>query len=114
MKRLIIAAGTCVLISITACNKENNENLATTEQAAGPRKPGDHGSFTYRAKDGSRARVYFDHKKNTMSITSNNTTFELDDKGSGHYERRGITADRKGDSLIITQEENVIELVWDN
>ncbi len=76
-------------------------------------------SYTFRATDGSRAKVTFTNaeKSHTIAIEANNHKFQLDQvsasKNSISYERNGIKAVSKGDSLQITQGNNVIELVRD-
>ncbi len=111
MKKLWIAAIAASLFA-TACKENTNKNTATAEQV-GPRTPGQDGSFTYKATDGSRAKATFKNSTNTLLIYANNRKFQLDKKDDKNYERGGITARIAGDSLIITQDDNVIDLVLD-
>lgn len=71
--------------------------------------------FVYKATDGSLAKVVFDYKEKTMSIRSNNKTFilnKVDSKGNESiYEKMDMKATVKGDSLILDQGSNIIELV---
>ncbi len=71
--------------------------------------------FVYKATDGSLAKVVFDYKEKTMSIRSNNKTFilnKVDSKGNESiYEKMDMKATVKGDSLILDQGNNIIELV---
>lgn len=73
--------------------------------------------FVYKATDGSLANVVFnyDPEKRSVSITSNNKTFILDKTeaktNETTYEKADMKATVKGDSLIIHQGDNVIELV---
>lgn len=74
-------------------------------------------SYPYKASDGSRAKATFTNngKSRTVTIEANNNKFQLDYKDKTakgeRYERSGIAAETKGDSLIITQDNNVIALV---
>lgn len=70
-------------------------------------------SFGYKASDGSRAKLTIldSEKEKTATIWANNHKFVLDKKADNHYERNGIHAEIKGDSLFITQDNNVIPLV---
>ncbi len=73
-------------------------------------------SIPYKASDGSRAKATYVTIDNlsTIIIEANNKKFELDKKSNtaagAIYERNGITAEKKGDSLFITQDNNVIHL----
>ncbi len=74
-------------------------------------------SFPYKATDGSRAKATFtqeNHSK-TILIEANHNKFQLDFKNKTAkgelYERNGISAETKGDSLIIKQDQNEIPLV---
>jgi len=66
-------------------------------------------SYPYKASDGSRAKATF------MNNGRSNRKFELDFKNKTQngelYERSGISAESKGDSLIISQDNNEIALV---
>lgn len=73
-------------------------------------------SIPYKAEDGSRAKATFVNtdKSSTIMIEANNKKFQLDRKTltseGAVYERKGISAEVKGDSLFITQDNNVIHL----
>ena len=71
--------------------------------------------ISYKASDGSRANVTIvsGPKENTMLIKANNQKFQLDRKSPTVYERNGIEAEMKGDSLFITQDNTIISLVKD-
>lgn len=71
-------------------------------------------TFPYRAMDGSGAKVTFNNGKTgqPMTVEANGNKFELDKKGDGAYGRNGIEAQIKGDSLVITQGDNEIPLVF--
>ena len=72
--------------------------------------------FVYKATDGSLVKVIFnyDSKARSLKITNNNKTFVLDKTSSEvHqtiYEKDDMKATVKGDSLIIDQGNNIIEL----
>lgn len=70
---------------------------------------------TYKASNGSRANVTIINspKENTMLIKANGTKYQLDKKSETLYERNGVSAKLKGDSLFINQDNMVIELVLD-
>lgn len=74
-------------------------------------------SIPYKALDGSRARAIFvnTEKSNTVMIEANNSKFQLDRKEltstGAKYERNGISAEVKGDSLLISQGKTIIPLV---
>ncbi|MBW7676813.1 hypothetical protein K1I32_14745 [Chryseobacterium sp. LJ756] len=72
--------------------------------------------YVYKATDGTLVKVVFnyDPKESSVSITNNKKTFTLDkveSKGNETiYEKDEMKAKVKGDSLILHQGENVIEL----
>ncbi|MGV4414876.1 hypothetical protein [Chryseobacterium sp. T1] len=74
-------------------------------------------SIPYKALDGSRARAIFvnTEKSNTVMIEANNNKFQLDRKEltstGAKYERNGISAEVKGDSLLISQGTTIIPLI---
>ncbi|MFL9834509.1 hypothetical protein [Chryseobacterium terrae] len=134
MIKKIIAV--CILSSlIIACKKEGNKEAVksdstTTEILA------DNGAvdstiayntdingkksiktdYVYRASDKSLVKVVFnyDPKNRTVSITNNNKTFVLEKSeakvNETIYKKDDMTATVKGDSLIIHQGDNIIEL----
>lgn len=72
--------------------------------------------YVYRATDKSLVKVVFnyDPKSRTVSITNNNKTFVLEKSeakvNETIYKKDDMTATVKGDSLIIHQGNNIIEL----
>lgn len=72
--------------------------------------------FVYKATDGTLVKVIFnyDPKNRNVSITNNNKTFVLDKTkakpNETTYEKEDMKATVKGDSLIIHQGDNIIEL----
>lgn len=72
--------------------------------------------YVYRATDKSLVKVVFnyDPKNRTVSITNNNKTFVLEKSeakvNETIYKKDDMTATVKGDSLIIHQGSNIIEL----
>lgn len=73
-------------------------------------------SSGYRSSEGSMAKVVLKKKKKyyTISISANTTTFVLDYISSNPdgeiFERNGIKAETKGDSLFIFSDGKIIEL----
>ena len=73
--------------------------------------------YVYKATDGTLVKVVYnyDPKESNVSITSNKKTFILDKKESTGtettYEKDERKATVKGDSLILHQGNNIIELV---
>ncbi|MBD8083511.1 hypothetical protein [Chryseobacterium caseinilyticum] len=74
-------------------------------------------NYLYKATDGSQVIVTFDYDPGTsdVEISSNGKTFKLDkiqsDGKVTTYEKGDMKATVKGDSLILHQGSNVIELV---
>jgi len=72
--------------------------------------------YVYKATDKSLVKVVFnyDPKNRTVSITNNNKTFVLEKSeakvNETIYKKDDMTATVKGDSLIIHQGNNIIEL----
>ena len=113
------------MIGLASCTKEEGnkgvlkQDQPTTENMEKALIPGAN-TYTYRGLEGVRAKVIFENteKANTVTIQANNNRFQLDkkseSKGEVQYERAGIKAVAKGDSLIVEQNGNVIPLAWDN
>lgn len=74
-------------------------------------------SYPYKAIDGSRAKATFtnDGKSKLITIEANNHKFVLDFQkttAKGElYERNSISAEATADSLLISQGNNLIQLV---
>ena len=104
MKTTILISSFAIALSMISCEKD---------------KPKTEVSHTYKAEDGSRAKATFidDGKNKTISLESNHNKFVLDFKkktAEGEfYERSTISAETKGDSLLISQDNQVIHLVKD-
>lgn len=71
--------------------------------------------YVYKATDGTLVKVVFNYKEKTMSIRNNNKTFilnQVESKGNETiYEKMDMKATVKKDSLILDQDNNIIELV---
>lgn len=73
--------------------------------------------YVYKATDGTLVKVVYDYnpEKRTLKVTNNNKTFVLEKSeaktNETTYEKADMKATVKGDSLIIYQGENIIELV---
>ena len=96
--------------------KKDSMTTTSMEKEIDGNKTGSY-SYPYKATDGSRAKATFmnNGRSKTILIEANNRKFELDFKNktpNGElYERSGISAESKGDSLIISQDNNEIALV---
>ena len=126
MKKTVVVLFSIGLFTLQSCSKEaGNKNVIKAEdhsEHANMDKalvPGSN-TYTYRGLEGVRAKVIFSNTDTDKSVTiqANNNRFQLDKKseenGVVHYERAGITAEAKGDSLIIHQDGNEIPLACDN
>ena len=127
----------CMLSSLViACKKEGNKGVVKSD-SANTEILADNGAvdstiaynvsvngtktvktdFVYQAIDGSPVKVVFNYDPNnrTVSIRNNNKTFVLDKTeakpNQTTYEKEDMKAVVKGDSLILHQGENIIELV---
>ncbi|OCK51999.1 hypothetical protein BA768_14870 [Chryseobacterium sp. CBo1] len=127
----------CMLSSLViACKKEGNKGVVKSD-SANTEILADNGTvdstiaynvsvngtktvktdFVYQAIDGSPVKVVFNYDPNnrTVSIRNNNKTFVLDKTeakpNQTTYEKEDMKAVVKGDSLILHQGENIIELV---
>ncbi|SIQ02551.1 hypothetical protein SAMN05880574_10435 [Chryseobacterium sp. RU37D] len=71
--------------------------------------------YVYKATDGALVKVVFNYDEKTMSVRSNNKTFilnKVESKGNETtYEKMDMKATVKGDSLILDQGNNLIQLV---
>lgn len=73
--------------------------------------------YVYKATDGTLVKVVYDYnpEKRTLKVTNNNKTFILEKSeaktNETTYEKADMKATVKGDSLIIHQGDNIIELV---
>lgn len=137
MKKNILISSLAMSLALVSCKKNDNkmtsesyssettvtdengkiDSVTTTsmEKTVDGQKSGSY-SYPYKASDGSRAKATFTNgKSKTVLIEANNNKFQLDFKektsAGERYERSGISAETKGDSLIITQDNNVISLV---
>lgn len=126
----------CLFSSLViACKKEGNKGVVKTD-SANTEILADNGAvdstityntsvngtktvktdFVYKATDGTLVKVIFnyDPEKRSVSITNNNKTFVLDKTeaktNETTYEKEDMKATVKGDSLIIHQGDNIIEL----
>lgn len=115
MKHLLVITAAIILFSCSK-SKEGNLNVLKTENTTENNQQDFEESNGYIASDGSRAKVVLEKKKKyyTISISANNTTFVLDYSSSTPngeiFERNGIKAETKGDSLFISSDGKIIEL----
>lgn len=135
MKKGLFATFAVIALSFTSCKKSETGNKAVlksdgTEKSMTDSSKADPNiqyetdvngkkyvktDFVYKATDGSLAKVVFNYNEKTMSIRSNNKTFilnKVDSEGNeAVYEKMDMKATIKGDSLILDQDNNIIELV---
>lgn len=77
-------------------------------------------TFIYSGLDNTKAKVTFADtpEEHTLTIEANKRKIQLDRKDVNPlkttYERNGIRAEKKGDSLYIIQDGNIIPLKKDN
>lgn len=108
MKNILIAS--FAILTIMSCNKNADGNKASIKEQK------EENMVVYIAADKSRAKVTFqkENEKETILIEANKKKFQLDkieDKeGVTTYERNGVKAEVKGDSLYIIQDSIVIPL----
>lgn len=131
MKKIIFSAAIIGLLAISCDKKEGGNksaisteelptvetNIQTEPSALDLNNTQKEVVIGYKAVDGSRATATLvnSDKANTVLIKANNHMFQLDRKEltatGAKYDRNGVTAEIKGDSLYITQGDTVIELV---
>ena len=101
--------------TLLADNGEIDENVSYNKDADGNKIV--RNNYQYKATDGSTVTVIFDYEPGTsdVEISSNGKTFKLDKVNSDGtittYEKGDMKAKVKGDSLILHQGNNIIELV---
>lgn len=137
MKKGILIAASFVALSFTSCKKNESGNKGIVKSDSVQTMLADDGQvdtnigyntdvngkksiktdYVYKATDGTLVKVVFNYspEENNVSITSNKKTFILDKVQSTGtettYEKEEMKATVKGDSLILHQGDNVIELV---
>lgn len=137
MKKGILIAVSCVALSLISCKKNESGNKGIIK-ADSPEAVimADNGKvdstigynvdvngkktiktdYVYKATDGTLVKVVFDYnpKDSNVSITNNNKTFILKKVESNGvettYEKDEMKVKVKGDSLILYQGKNIIEL----
>ena len=137
MKKGILIAASFVALSFTSCKKNESGNKGIVKSDSAQTMLADDGQvdtnigyntdvngkksiktdYVYKATDGALVKVVFNYspEENNVSITSNKKTFILDKVQSTGtettYEKEEMKATVKGDSLILHQGDNIIELV---
>ncbi|NML57924.1 hypothetical protein [Chryseobacterium cheonjiense] len=135
MKKGLFAVFAVIALSFTSCKKSESGNKSVLKSDRSGVVMADNGKadstvqyetdvngkkyiktdYVYKATDGSLAKVVFNYEEKTMSVRSNNKTFilnKVESKGNETiYEKMDMKATVKGDSLILDQGNNVIELV---
>ncbi|WP_262149509.1 hypothetical protein [Chryseobacterium foetidum] len=101
--------------TVLADNGKVDENISYNTDVNGKKMV--RTNYVYKATDGSQVKVIFDYEPGTsdVEISSNGKTFKLDKiKSDGQvttYKKGDMKATVKGDSLILHQGKNIIELV---
>ncbi len=132
---VIIIMGYMLILSTVSCKKNEEGNKAVLKSDNAGTVLADNGKtdstihyetdvngkkyiktdYVYKATDGSLAKVVFNYEEKTMSVRSNNKTFilnKVESKGNETtYEKMDMKATVKGDSLILDQGNNIVELV---
>ncbi|WP_312903046.1 hypothetical protein [Chryseobacterium taichungense] len=135
MKKGIFIALGMIMLSLTSCKKSESGNKNVIKSDSSGVVLADNGKvdstiqyetdingkkyvktdYVYKATDGSLAKVVFNYDEETMSVRSNNKTFilkKVESKGNETtYEKMDMKATVKGDSLILDQGNNIIQLV---
>lgn len=131
MKKIIFSAALVGLVAVSCSKKEEGNtsaisteelptvetNIQTEPSALDLNNTQKEVIIGYKAVDGSRATATLTNtdKTNVILIKANNHMFQLDRKEltdtGAKYERNGVNAEIKGDSLFIMQGDTVIELV---
>lgn len=135
MKKALVIAGSALILSTVSCKKNEEGNKAVLKKDQSGAILADNGKvdstiqyeidvngkkyvktdYVYKATDGSLAKVVFNYEEKTMSVRSNNKTFilnKVESKGTETvYEKMDMKATVKGDSLLLDQGNNVIQLV---
>ena len=110
MKKIIIVTFGVSLILLSCGKKENEGNKAVikNEQVETINEE----TLRYVASDGSSALVTFkdENGEKSISIYSNKKRIDVPHDRDGVYRKDDIQVVSKGDSVTITQGENVIEL----
>jgi hypothetical protein len=109
MKNKFFLALPILFVGFVACNKKDPANDPNNKSE----------SFTYKGLDGTPAKATFETNKSgkTLTIEANTKKFQLDladETTYGKiYQRNGVKAVVKGDSINLVQGENVVPLVKD-
>lgn len=119
---LIAASFTTLLLIGCKQNESGNKSVIKVDGASASVTDNDGkqtkiSSSIYKAVDGSLVKVVFTEspKENTLAITSNKKTFTLpkikSTENGALYQKDDMKAEIKGDSLILDQGNNIIQLV---
>lgn len=138
MKKSILIATSFLAVSLIGCkkNESGNKGVVKTENSEQTVLADDgkvdstiaynvdvngkktiKTDYVYKATDGTLVKVVYDYnpEKRTLKVTNNNKTFVLEkSEAKTHetiYEKADMKATVKGDSLVIHQGDNIIELV---
>ncbi|KUJ51434.1 hypothetical protein [Chryseobacterium sp. JAH] len=137
MKKGILIVASFIALSLTSCKKNESGNKGIVKSDSTETILADNGQvdsnigyntdvngkksiktdYVYKATDGTLVKVVYNYDPNesNVSITSNKKTFILNKVESTGtettYEKAEMKATVKGDSLILHQGDNIIQLV---
>ncbi len=136
MKKGFFINASMIALSLISCTKEGNKGIAQTDTSERAVLADDGKAdstiayntdvngkktvktdYVYKATDGTLVKVVFDYdpENRHVTITNNNKTFVLEKAEAKPnetiYEKADMKATVKGDSLVIYQGSNIIELV---
>lgn len=135
MKKTLVMLSSALILSTISCKKNEGGNKDVLKSDSSGAVLADNGKidstiqyktdvngkkylktdYVYKATDGSLVKVVFNYDEKTMSVRSNNKTFILNKvESTGNkttYEKMEMKATVKGDSLILDQGNNIVELV---
>lgn len=120
MKKRILAISSLVLVLAVFSCKENTGNKGIIEKDNTTKI--DHGkkyteeTTTYKGTDGTSVKVIFTQSANNDFITFENgktriQVFAKEENGEKFYENNNLKVFVKGDSIIMHQNKNIIEMV---
>lgn len=122
MKKRVLAISSLILVLAMVNCKENIGNKGIIEKDNTTKI--DHGkkyteeTATYKGTDGTSVKVIFTQSANNDFITFENgktriQVFGKEENGEKFYENNNLKVFVKGDSIIMHQNKNIIEMVKD-
>ncbi len=98
------------LFALIACNKNSEGNKSVISENVQNEIKEE--SSIYKGLQNTVAKITYTESPdgNTATVEANGKRFILDKKSDSLYERSGISAKLKGDSVYIIQDDNIIPL----